>query len=67
MPEGNRDQVSKYKEATSNPSGQQHLLGTGPCTICDCPAFVPDYGPGPICINLNSAGGTCNHYDHEHS
>lgn len=38
----------------------------GECTVCDCPKFIPSSGPGTTCINLNSDGGTCNHYHSEH-
>jgi hypothetical protein len=41
-------------------------MGTGSCTMCDCPAFSASPGPGSTCINRNSAGGTCNHWDYEH-
>ncbi len=40
--------------------------GTGSCTLCDCPGFSPSTG-GRTCINRNSAGGTCNHYESEHN
>jgi len=41
-------------------------MGTGSCTLCDCQGFIPSSG-GRTCINLNSAGGTCNHYLEEHN
>lgn len=41
-------------------------MGTGSCKLCDCPVFVPSSG-GKTCINQNSAGGTCNHYESEHN
>lgn len=40
--------------------------GTGSCTLCDCPQFIPSQG-GTICINRNSTGGTCAHRDSEHN
>jgi hypothetical protein len=49
----------------SLPKGKLQV-GTGKCTECDCPAFKAEYGPGPICINTNSAGGTCDHTYDEH-
>jgi hypothetical protein len=42
------------------------VMGTGACTICDCPSFVAS-GGGNICGNQNSEGGTCNHWDYEHN
>ena len=48
----------------------QPRMGTGACTQCDCPSFNASFGhspePGVTCINLNSAGGTCNHWFQEH-
>ncbi|MDB5013729.1 MAG: hypothetical protein JWQ25_1931 [Daejeonella sp.] len=41
-------------------------MGTGSCTLCDCPSFMPSTG-GQTCINSNSEGGTCNHYESEHN
>jgi hypothetical protein len=46
--------------------GQRYGLGTGACTLCDCPSFVAS-GGGSICGNQNSVGGTCNHWDYEHA
>jgi hypothetical protein len=40
-------------------------MGSGACTLCDCPSFVAS-GAGSICANQNSQGGTCNHWDYEH-
>ena len=43
-------------------------LGAGPCTVCDCPGFVAaPGGSGHSCVGRNSAGGTCNHWDSEHT
>jgi hypothetical protein len=50
--------TNKY---THNPK-----MGVGGCTICDCPGFIAASSPGRTCINRNSAGGTCNHYESEH-
>jgi hypothetical protein len=50
------------------PEEHEHVrMGTGSCTLCDCPSFRASPGPGNSCINLNSAGGTCNHWDYEHN
>jgi hypothetical protein len=42
-------------------------MGTGSCTLCSCPEFIPAAEPGRTCINRNSEGGTCNHYESEHN
>jgi hypothetical protein len=42
-------------------------MGQGSCKLCDCPSFIPGASPGQICVNQNSEGGTCNHWDHEHN
>lgn len=61
--------VSKYADVEA-PSvlcvPEEPRMGTGPCTLCDCPSFLPSKPGNTICVNQNSAGGTCNHYDYEH-
>lgn len=44
----------------------QETEGSGKCTQCDCQSFKPSSG-GQTCINHNSQGGTCNHWQSEHS
>jgi len=40
-------------------------MGTGSCTLCDCPRFIPN-SSGQLCANQNSQGGTCTHWNTEH-
>ena len=47
--------------------GHDHLrMGTGACTLCSCPSWLPDSADGQ-CINYNAEGGTCNHKYNEHN
>lgn len=49
------------------PTHDAHLwMGKGKCKLCSCPAYNPMIG-GTQCINRNAEGGTCNHWEHEHS
>lgn len=50
-----------HEEHTHNPK-----MGTGSCKLCDCPGFSPST-TNRSCINRNSAGGTCNHWESEHN
>jgi hypothetical protein len=56
------------KAATLVPIDDQteHIhMGTGRCTICDCPGFIAN-SSGELCANQNSAGGNCTHWKTEH-
>jgi hypothetical protein len=54
-------------EATSEKTMPPIRVGTGACKLCDCPSYIANLSPSSQCVNLNSAGGTCNHWDYEHS
>lgn len=61
------DDSTAVKSVVLEQQNHDPKMGTGSCRLCDCPGFIPASSPGRTCINRNSAGGTCNHYESEHN